>query len=249
MAASSFITASAGTTDAMGAWSHTSAAPGAAGRLLMVHLVQDGTNATRPSITSVTNAEDLAGTDSVLTYLGEFGIGAPSAFQHVWMGRSLSTSAMVITGANAGNDDIYVRVYEFSNVSTGPSVATVIENVTAGATTTSSGTGTSVTDAAVTTLDVERLALNLCGMDDDLTGFDGTFTGMTGGTWASVASYGSSTGTDASLNLQTATMTDIGTIDGGSMTITSMGWGVVGFALLPLRVPRSPGVDSGNAHF
>lgn len=128
MAIPAFVTASTGTTDATGAWTHTSTAPGEAGRILLVHLLQDGTNAA-PTITSVTNAEDLAGADNVLTYVGAFPVGDPAAaYQHLWIGRSLSTSAMVITGANAGGDDVYVRVYEFSGVSTGTTLTTVMEN-------------------------------------------------------------------------------------------------------------------------
>src|SRR3989344_9330150 len=118
MAAPTYITASTGTTDAGGAWSHTAAAPGAAGRILLVQVVQDGTSADSPTITSVTNAEALDGTDSTLTYIGEFAINS-AASQHLWIGRSLNTSAMVITGANAGTNDIYIRVYEFDGVHTG----------------------------------------------------------------------------------------------------------------------------------
>jgi len=234
MAAPTYITASTGTTDAGGAWSHTSAVPSAAGNIYIVQVVQDGTGANTISVDSVTNAENLAGTDGVLTSIGEFNIGsAVAASQHLWIGRSLNTSAMVITGGNTGTDDLYIRVYEFSGVSLGTTLATVIENVTAGSTTTGAGTSTTVADAAVTTLGSNRLALNFIGFNDDLTGFTGSFTGETGGNWVSVASYGSSTGTDGALNLNTATIASAGTIDGGTMTITSMAWGCVGFALKP----------------
>jgi len=236
MAAPTYITASTGTTDAGGAWSHTSAAPGAAGRIYIVQVVQDGTGANTISVDSVTNAENLAGTDGVLTSIGEFNIGsAVAASQHLWIGRSLNTSAMVITGGNTGTDDLYIRVYEFSGVSTGTTLATVIENATAGSTTTGAGTSTTVADASVQTLGTNRLALNFIGTNDDLT-IGGSFTGETGGDWASVASYGTSTGTDAALNLNTATIASAGTIDGGTYTITSMAWGVVGFALIPVAL-------------
>lgn len=234
MAAPVYVTASTGSTDAGGAWTHTAAAPGAAGRVLIVQVVQDGTGANTISVDSVTNAEALDGTDGVLTSIGEFNIGsAVAASQHLWIGRSLNTSAMVITGGNTGTDDLYIRVYEFSGVSTGTTLATVIENVTAGATTTGAGTSTTVADAAVTTMGPNRLALNFIGFNDDLTGFTGSFTSETGGDWTSVASYGTSTGTDGALNLNTATIAAAGTIDGGTMTITSMAWGCVGFALRP----------------
>ena len=229
-----YVTASTGTTDAGGAWTHTSAAPGAAGRIYIVQVVQDGTSASNAAIDSVTNAENLAGTDNTLTYIGEFDIGsAVAASQHLWIGRSLNTSAMVITGSNAGTDDIYVRVYEFSGVSTGTTLSTVIENVTAGTATNGAGTGTTVNDTGVTTLGPNRLALQFMGFNDDLGGFNGSFTGETGGDWATVASYGTSTGTDGGTNLNTATMASAGTVNGGTLTITSMEWGVVGFALIP----------------
>lgn len=233
MAAPTYVTASTGSTDAGGAWSHTSAAPTAAGNVYIVQVVQDGTGADTIGISSVTNAENLAGTDNVLTSIGEFNIGsAVTASQHLWIGRALNTSAMVITGTNSGTDDLYIRVYEFSGVSTGTTLDTVIENATAGATTTGAGTGTTVSDASVQTLGPNRLALNFIGTDDDLT-VGGSFTSETGGDWTSVASYGTSTGTDAALNLNTATIASAGTIDGGTYTISSMGWGVVGFALRP----------------
>jgi hypothetical protein len=234
MAAPTFIAASTGSTDAGGGWSHTAAAPGAAGRIYLVQVVQDGTGANTISVDSVTNAENLAGTDSVLTSIGEFDIGsAVAASQHLWIGRSLNTSAMVITGGNTGTDDLYIRVYEFSGVHTGTTLTDVIENSTAGATANGAGTSVTVADTSVVTLGPDRLALQLCGFNDDLAGFDGSFAGETGGNWATVASYGSSTGTDGGTNLQTATIAVAGTIDGGTMTITSMAWGVVGFALIP----------------
>jgi len=53
MAAPTYITASTGSTDAGGAWSHTAAAPSAAGNILIVQVVQDGTGANTISIDSV----------------------------------------------------------------------------------------------------------------------------------------------------------------------------------------------------
>jgi hypothetical protein len=128
MAAPTFVTASTGATDATGAWTATSSAPGAAGRILILHVLQDGTAAS-PTVTSITNAEDLSGTDNVLTYIGEFNVGsAVAGSQHLWIGRSLSTSAAVATGANAGGDDLYYRYYEFTDVNIGTSLEDVIEN-------------------------------------------------------------------------------------------------------------------------
>jgi hypothetical protein len=201
VAAPSYVNASTGSTDATGAWSHTSAAPAAAGNILLVQVLQDGT-AADVAIDSVTNAENLAGTDNILTKIGEFNVGsAVAASQHLWIGRALSTSAMVITGSNAGGDDVYVRVYEFKDVNTGTAITDVIENGTAGSTANSAGTGTTVSDAAVTTLGVDRLILNLVAANDDVA--IAAFTGETGGDWREmVAEYVDAGGTDGMLQLQ-----------------------------------------------
>jgi hypothetical protein len=242
MATPAYVTASAGTTDASGAWTHTGPSPGAAGRLYLVHVLQDGTNAGVPAITSVTNAENLSGVDNVLTKVGQFDVGNPAAARHhVWLGRSLNTSAMVITGTNSGGDDVYVRVYVFSGASTSTDLAHVIENGTRGGTVVSTGTSNTAADASVTSLGPDRLAINLLAIDDDNP--VGAFTGQTGGTWAeTVAEYATATGTDGCIQIQTATITAAGTIDGGTASITdSDNWGVVGFALLP----SGPAVYSG----
>jgi hypothetical protein len=231
-----FVAASAGATDAGGAWTYTTSAPGAAGRLIIVHVFQDGTSAnTDVTITSATNVENLAGTDNVFTALASTGSDVGSAatgYQYIFFGRSLNTSAIVITGANSGTNDIYVRTYEFSGVSTGTTLATVIEQTTAGSFSAAAGTSDTVADVGVTTRGPNRLALNLTATDDDLT-VGGSFTGESGGDWTSVASYGVSTGTDGALNLNTAAIASVGTIDGGTYSITSMGWGMIGFALIP----------------
>lgn len=197
--------ASTGSTDATGAWSHTSAAPTAAGNVYIVQALQDGT-AADIAIDSVTNAENLAGTDNVLTKIGEFDVGsAVAASQHLWIGRALNTSAMVITGSNAGGDDVYVRVYEFNNVFTGTTLATVLENVTAGATVNSAGTSATASDASVTTLGPDRLALNFEAVNDD--NALSAFTGETGGDWGfAVSPYADSGGTDGAIGLQISPM-------------------------------------------
>jgi hypothetical protein len=227
---------------------------GAAGQVLIVHLLQDGsqTGANAPSVTSITNAEDLAGTDNVLTYIGAFNVGAtPEAYQHLWIGRGLAAANAVITGANAGNDDIFVRIYRFDNVSTGTTLSTVIENATAGATVSAGATDGTIADASVQSLGADRLALNFVGINDD--NAVAAFTGMTGGTWAeAVAEYADSGGTDGCIQLQTAAMASAGTIDGGTTTNSDAtdGWGVVGFALIGTTVadltPRNPAINHQN---
>lgn len=202
MAVPSYRQASTGTTDATGAWTHTGPVPFAAGNFYLVHVLQDGV-AADVAIDSVTNAEALDGTDNTLTKIGEFDVGsAVAASQHLWVGRALNTSAMVITGSNAGGDDVYVRVYEFFNVSTGTTLAEVIENSSAGGTTNSAGTSATAEDASVTTLGYDRLVVNLVGVNDD--NAISEFTGETGGDWFLQESYADSGGTDGAIGLQLA---------------------------------------------
>ena len=139
---------------------------------------------------------------------------------------------MVITGGNIGGNDIYVRVYEFTNVSTGTTLATVIENSTAGNATNGVDTSATASDTAVTTLGPDRLALNFVAVNDD--NAISAFTGETGGDWTlAVAPYAESTGTDGAIGLQAATMATADTINGGTGSIVdSDAWGVVGFALI-----------------
>jgi len=244
----SFVTASTGATDAGGAWSHTTAAPSAAGNIIIVQVIQDGTTSSSAiTITSATNVENLAGTDNVFTTLasGQAVGSAATGYQYLFIGRSLSTSAIVITGANSTNDDIYVRAYEFSGVHTGTTLSDVIENSTAGTAVNEAGTSTSCLDTGVTTLGTNRLALNFVALSDDSMGL-AAFAGETGGDWTlATAIYESATGTDGTLGLMNAAIASAGTINGGSDTITSIGWGVIGFALIPYVAP--PVVVSGTS--
>lgn len=212
MAIPYYTAASAGSTDATGAWTHTSLAANTVGDFYVVQVLQDGTAAS-PAIVSVTNAENLAGTDNVLTYVGEFDVGsAVAASQHIWVGRATATSAMVITGSNAGGDDVYVRVYRFRGVNTGTAISDVIENVTAGSTVNSAGTSATASDASVTTLGLDRLALNLIAVNDD--NVIAEFSGETGGDWAFPTSpYAESGGTDGAIGLQVAVPGLLGILD------------------------------------
>jgi hypothetical protein len=232
MALPTYVTVSTGATDATGAWTCTGSAT-VAGRVIILQVLQDGTG-TSPAFTSATNIEDLAGTDNAWTYIGEFPVGAGGAetgSQHLWIGRALGTSAPTFTGANAGGDDLYFRMYQFSGVKSGTTFAAIAENTTAGATVTSQGTSATMSDAAVVTTAANRLALNFCAVTDDNP--QALFTGMTGGTWDEVAEYADAGGTDGSIGMQWASMAAAGTIDGGTASITdSDGWGVVGFALI-----------------
>jgi hypothetical protein len=213
---------------------------------MVLHVLHDGNSASNAvSVTSVTNIEDLAGTDNVMTFINDLNTaltnvgagGTPPAYHSVWLGRALNTTAPVVTGANSGADDIYIRMYEFADVSTGTTLASVIENNQgtgsfAGKWGWAAETSTTVADVVVETLGPDRLALNFVAINDDAMGLN-AFTGESGGTWALATSiYETATGTDGTLGLMSASMPSAATINGGSDTITSAGWGVIGFALI-----------------
>lgn len=224
MAAPAFVAASTGATDATGGWTATCHAPGAADRIIVLQFLADGTNASYPTISSTTNIKDLAGTSGQWTRVtaaaGE-NVGSPKvASQHIYIGRSASTSAPVVTGANVGGDDVYWRFYEFTDVSTGTTLATVIENGTAGSIVNGAGTSATVSDSDVTTLGADRLALNFVGINDD--NAIAAFAGETGGDWTeAVAEYADATGTDASIGLQLAylSLAGSGLADGGPLNV------------------------------
>lgn len=206
----------------------------------MLHVYQDGTTSGAVSISSATNIEDLAGTDNQWTAVAEVNVGSTPIVgrHHMWIGRSLSTSAPTVSGANSTSEDLFWRFYEFQNVSTGTTLATVIENDTQQYSF-AVGSSATINDRAVVTNGPDRLALQLVSVADP-NAVD-AFTGMTGGTWSeAVAEFTSTTGTDATIQLQTAAMASAGTIDGGSYTMgASAGWGIIGTALIGTTVAAS----------
>ena len=241
MAAPTYVNAGAGSTDASGAWSHTGPAPASIGNLLICQVLVDGTTAGTPTITSTTNIQSLSGTANQWTAApgNPYACGNPTAAgQLLFFARATSTSAPVITGANSGGDDIYVRIYEFTNVNTGTTLSDILENGSAGTLSNGANTASVIDDTGVTTLDADRLALQLAAMNDDVD--VGFFSGQSGGTWTQpVSGYLTSTGTDGGIGLNTATMSAAGTINGGTSTPgASIGWGVVGFALI--GTPAAP---------
>ena len=240
MAAPTFVAASTGATDAGGAWTFTCHAPGAAGRLILFHVLCDG-SPTGISFDSATNVEALDGTANTMTLLtspflsGLVG-SAGSARLGILIGRSTSTSAPTVTGSNSGSVDLFGRFYEFQNGSTGTTLETVIENSVAGSYGNTRDTNGTILDSGVTTLGPDRLALNLAGINDDNT--ITVFTGQTGGTWSLDAQYTDAAGTDGAIALMTAAMASAGTIGGGSTTNPDAtdAWGVIGFALIGTTV-------------
>ena len=241
MAAPFYVGAGTGSTDAGGAWSYSIA--GSSGNFFIFQLLQDGSTTTAVAITSVgSDISNIAGTASAVTEIfptgNPFGVGASDeALMKLWCGRLTGTSSVLISGSNSTSEDLYMRSYIFSNVSVGATLATVIENATAGATVNSKGTSATASDASVTTLGPDRLALNFVAINDDDVVNMNHFTGETGGDWNTVETYSDAGGTDGCIALQSASMPTAGTIDGGTASIVvSDAWGVVGFALIGATV-------------
>lgn len=248
MSAPTWVQSSAGTVLTTGSTT-VSLAGVTVGNVIIFQNLSDGTAGPQHPTVSDSSLENLAGTNNAITFLtgttANEEVGNPTAaYQRLSIGRAKATTVN-INIATTG-DDAYIVIHEFADVSAGATLADVIENGTAGGLTHEDGTSTSVADAAVTTLGPDRLALNFVGINDDATGI-AAFTGMTGGTWAMPKSFESSTGTDGTAALMTAAMAAAGTIDGGSDTITSDAWGVVGFALIgttsDVYVPRHPAIN------
>lgn len=237
MAAPSFIDASTGATDAGGAWAFTCQASAAAGNLFIVNILIDGATAV-VNITGATNIENLAGTDNAWTQIATVVAGAASEAQHwILCGRALSTSAPTISGTNSTSEDLYFQSYQFQDVATGTTLATVIENGTAGTAVNGTGTGTTITDTAVTTLGVDRLALQVFGGNDDTIWSGGLEGGSGGEYFTETVNYAEASGTDGTVTLWTCAKPTAATIDGNSVTaITSLAWSNVGFALIGTTV-------------
>lgn len=245
--APTFVQTGIGQTDASGVWTAGSAnympALMTVGNIVILQVLQDGSTSGAVTVTGVgASLEDISGTGSALTYLGEFPVGGSSeAIQHIWIGRAAQSSrSPTVSGDNSTSEDLYMRLYEFTDANAGTALSDVIENGSAGIAQNEAGTSSTINDCDVITLGADRLALNFVAVNDD-NALD-AFTGQSGGTWAeAVAEYADSAGTDGAIGLQIATIASATTIGGGSDSMAaSDAWGVVGFALKPAA--------SGTAH-
>lgn len=250
MAAPAFVQAGAGALWQSGGAVSVSMSGVTVGNFVIAQALVDGADDAVTVNVSSSSIDDLASTGGGLTSVtagpGDASVGSPAAGgQHIYVGRALTTtSTILISSAGA---DVYARLYEFSGVNAGTTLADVIENSTAGAYAKAAGSSATVADVGVTTLGADRLALNFIAVNDDNQAELTSMTGETGGDWTyPVAAYGSATGTDGAIGLVTATMAAAGTIDGGTDTITSDGWGVVGFALIPAVTASSLYPGSSN---
>jgi hypothetical protein len=193
------------------------------------------------------NIEALNGVDNADSlYQSGLSVGSgPQVGNHVlFCGRVMAdgTCSWDITVGAAGAD-LTSRIYEFSGVNTGPSIDKIGENLGGsggGRYRQVAGTNTTPGDAAVVTSGGRELALAFVLLQGQQS--IGNFTGETGGDWAEVAEYSHTTGTGCTMQLQTAEMLAPGTIDGGTMTITSAPWGVLGLALFPANPSDTPSV-------
>lgn len=255
MAAPVMQQASTGFTDAGGAWTFTNDLQTSLA-LVIVQILQDGSTNGAVTVTGNANINDLAGSPGWTQIPGLNGDGSHrvggtgQARQFLYIGRNDGGGGSLISGGNSTSEDLYVRFYSFVNASAGTTLATVIENITAGSTRTGSGTTATVNDSDVTTLGPDRLACNFVAINDDnaMT----AFTGQTGGTWAeAVAEYAEASGTDGSIGLQVAEMASAGTIDGGSFTQAdgTDGWGVTGFAIIGTTVAETLVLEQGYVNF
>ena len=238
MAAPTFVQAGTGVTDAGGAFSVSGSASAAGGNVLICQVLQDGSTSGAVGASFSGGSQNLAGTASSMTFLGEFAVGSPTAaYQHLWIGRSPATGNIpAIFGTNSTSEDVYVRWYEFTSVNTGTATSDVLENGTAGTTVNGVGTSTTCSDTGVTTLGADRLALNFVAINDDLSGL-AAFAGESGGDWTlATAIYEDAGGTDGTIALMQAGMASAGTINGDSDSISNLAWGVVGFALIGTTV-------------
>lgn len=212
-----------------------------AGNIIFVHVLIDGTDTV--TLSSITNISNLAGSAGALDNIetNDFIIGNPGAAEAmIQVGRATANGTCSV-GIASGGVDLYGIIWECTGASTGTTQPTVMENGSVvfdgsfptDAITTRATSGT-LGDHDVVTNGPDRLALNFISVNDDNQAFFDTeaFTGQSGGTWVCRGGFGSSTGTDGSVGLQSAAMASAGTIGGGSLAMDSDAWGVVGLALI-----------------
>ena len=141
----------------------------------------------------------------------------------------------IISGTNSTSEDLYILGYAFTNVSTGHDARDRHrERHGRVRRRTSVGTSATASDAAVTTLGPDRLALNFVAVDDD-NDIDAVHRHDAAGHGRHAGVYYESTGTDGSIQLLQTRRDGVrrAPSTAGPACITdSDNWGVVGFALI-----------------
>jgi hypothetical protein len=142
-------------------------------------------------------------------------------------------------GSPANANARHGRIYSFSSVRDD-----VVTSMVGGFGFNAGATSTTVDDQPVTTVEADSLAVNLISINDDNATV--SFTGETGGDWVEpTAEYVTAATTpDACLQLQRASMASVGTITGGSFTMASDAWMVVGFYIRGVIAAPSPAPPS-----
>lgn len=214
-----------------------------AGNLLLVHVLIRGSTVDYSDGTFVNIQKQAGGAGYSAWVSGNVGGGAASKMD-LYIGRATAngTCSVDYTVGASGND-LFIRIYEFAGVfNSGVNVPPVgtSEN---GVDTEDHGaaTSTTLTDAAVTTNGLQRLACNFFALASNQT--PGDLTGETGGDWSVVDTFASGVGVLGTLQLQTAPMPTAGTIDGGSVAVSSTDFGNIGLALIPNITMGGPSDD------
>lgn len=177
-----------------------------AGNLLIAHLTYVGDVVHVPGTPA---GWSLVYTDDV----GSPATGRSFIYSRRCVGTEVGTIAFTTAG---GTTRVGGRIYMFRSAQTKL------------ATTAAAGTSATVADVGVTTTAAAQLALNFIAVHNG--SVIAPFTGQTGGTWAEATGEFADAVT-LRLSLQMALMPTVGTIDGGTLTVTSGSWGVRGMAL------------------
>lgn len=213
------------------------------GDLIVVHyLVRGGVDdVIRSNVINITNLSTLT-TNSLNLITNNRDVGLAGGSKHgFYAGRVTAdgTCSADFTVGGSGND-IFVRMYQFSGEILGNTDDGIGLFDNEGGQFQSDGqTGTTLSDRAVTTAGPDRLCVSLNSVAGNQA--LGSFTGETGGDWTeAVAEFASATGATGTIQLQTAGLATAGTINGGSIAITSADWGVISFGIIPAVVATAP---------
>lgn len=199
-----------------------------ANNLIFLHFISDGTaqDYSRGNRVNMLNLAGNVGDDNLINGAG-IGLTAVSTHNIFVTRVTADGTCSVDLTVGASGEDLFARLYEFSLVFAGTTLNQIREaqsDVSANATTTLDNT-------PVTTTASDRLACNFIGVNS--TTSVASFTGETGGDWTMAVTEYQGGGTIGTIALQTAAMPTVGTITGGTATITSGATGNVGFALIP----------------
>lgn len=239
MATPVFVGAGAGAIATTGTLSLTKTSC-TAGNFIAVHLLargatEDWGDTTHPNISTLSGgADDVTGVCTGQPLGNPTNGGRASLFVGRVTANGTCTSNFTV---GASGEDLLGRIYEFSGVSTGTTVATVCEQST-GTFNSANGTGTTVDPTAFGSdfITLGGLRLGCCFISQDVAQAIGDLTTETGGIdfTEAVAEYQEGTGALGTLQLQTASIAGAGTYDPGVVTTgSSSQWGVIITSLIP----------------